>query len=157
MACDLMRVLVLPLFAALVFPALAERPVRFDCTIRYWNDAFRKERAHDYDSGYSIAKVAPSDIAWLSPGTTPGLRLGQVGRTVGFVLLGSCTKGNVTSSTELQNVMIKLSKVASDHGANAMSYEKSGTEIRFHFLRIQDATLNAAKRSQQTHVHSESR
>lgn len=157
MPCDLIRVLVLPLFAAFVFPALAEPPVRLDCTIRYWNDAFRKERAHDYDSGYSIAKVAPSDIAWLRPGISPGLRHGQVGRTVGFVLLGSCTKGNVTSSTELQNLMIKLSKVASDHGANAMSFEKSGTEIRFHFLRIQDAILNAAKRSQQTHVHSESR
>jgi hypothetical protein len=152
-----MRLLILPLLAAFVFPALAEPPVRLDCTIRYWNDAFRKERAHDYDSGYSTTKVAASDIAWLRPGTNPVGRLGQVGRTVGFVVLGSCTKGNVTSSTELRNLMIKLSKLASDHGANAISYEKSGTEIRFHFLRIQDAILNAAKRPQQRNLRSESR
>jgi hypothetical protein len=157
MACDQMRLLILPLLAAFVFPALAEPPVRLDCTIRYWNDAFRKERAHDYDSGYSTTKVAVSDIAWLRPGTSPVGRLGQVGRTVGFVVLGSCTKGNVTSSTELRNLMIKLSKLASDHGANAISYEKSGTEIRFHFLRIQDAILNAAKRPQQRNLRSESR
>lgn len=150
MACDRMRLLILPLLAAFVVTALAEPPVRLDCTIRYWNDAFRKERAHDYDSGYSTTKVSAPDIAWLRPGTSPVGRLGQVGRTVGFVVLGSCTKGNVTNSTELQNLMTKLSKLASDHGANAISYEKSGTEIRFHFLRIQDAILNAAKRPQQT-------
>ena len=48
-----------------------------------------------------------------------------------FVVLGVCTKGNVNTSAALRNVMIKLSKLASDHGANAISYEKSGTEIRF--------------------------
>jgi len=40
--------------------------------------------------------------------------------------------------------MIKLGKLASDHGANAISYEKSGTEIRFQFLRIKDAFLISA-------------
>jgi hypothetical protein len=49
--------------------------------------------------------------------------------------------------------MIKLSKLASDHGANAISYQKSGTEIRFHFLRIQDAILNAAKRTNKGIAH----
>ena len=133
---------------------LADPPVQLDCTIRYWNDAFRKERAHDYDSGYSITKVAPSDIAWLRADVNPVGRPGRVGvRTVGFVVLGSCSKGNVSSSTELQNLMIKLSKVASDQGANAISYQKSGTEVRFHFLRIQDAILNAAKRTNKTIAH----
>ena len=72
-------------------------------------------------------------------------------------MLGSCRKGNVGSGTELQNLMVKLSKLASDHGANAISYEKSGTEIRFQFLRVQDAILNSAKRSQSTNAHSGSR
>ena len=153
-----MRLLpILPLFAAFPFSALAEPPVRLDCTIRYWNDAFRKERAHDYDSGYSITKVAPSDIAWLRPGINPVGRFGRVGPTRGFVVLGSCTKGNVTSTAELRNLMINLSKVASEHGANAICYEKAGTEIRFQFLRIQDAILNAVTRSPQTNLRSESR
>ncbi len=137
--------LILPLFGTFAFSAIAEPPVQLDCTIRYWNDAFKKERAHDYDTGYSTTKVAPADIAWLRPGTNPVGRLGQVGRTIGFVVLGSCKKGNVSSSTELRNLMIKLGKLASDHGANAISYEKSGTEIRFQFLRIKDAFLNSAR------------
>jgi len=147
----------LPLAGALAVSALAEAPAKFDCTIRYWNDALRKERAHDYDTGYSTTKVAPSDIAWLRPGINPVGRTGQVGRTIGFVVLGSCKKGNVGSGAELQNLMVKLSKLASDHGANAISYEKSGTEIRFQFLRVQDAILNSAKRPQSTNAHSGSR
>jgi hypothetical protein len=141
---------ILALFAGFAFSALAEPPVRLDCTIRSWNDAFRKERAHDYDSGYSITKVAPSDIAWLRPGINPVGQPGRVGPTRGFVVLGSCTKGNVTSSVELRNLMINLSKVASDHGANAISYEKFGTEIHFQFLRVQDAILNAVRPPKQT-------
>jgi len=42
--------------------------------------------------------------------------------------------------------MIKLSRLASNHGANAISYDKSGTEIRFYFLRLQEAIFAAAKR-----------
>jgi len=42
--------------------------------------------------------------------------------------------------------MIKLSNLASDHGANAISYEKSGTEMRFYFLRLKDASFAAGKR-----------
>jgi hypothetical protein len=136
---------ILALFIAFAFSALAESPVQFDCTIRTWNEAWKKERAHDYDTGYSTTKVAPKDIAWLRPGVNPVGRLWQVGRTVGFVVLGACTKGNVSTNAELRNVMIKLSKLASDHGANAISYEKSGTEIRFQFLRIQDKILNASR------------
>jgi hypothetical protein len=149
--------LVLALFSAFPFSALAELPGKFDCTIRSWNDAWKKERAHDYDTGYSTTKVAPKDIAWLQPGVNPVGRLWQVGRTVGFVVLGACTKGNVTTAAELQNIMTKLSKLASNHGANAISYEKSGTEVRFQFLRIQDRFVNAARRAQQTNLRSESR
>jgi hypothetical protein len=145
----------LPLFVAFTFSLPAEPPAKFDCTIRYWNEALKKERAHDYDAGYSTTKVAPSDIAWLQPGMSPVGRPGKVGpRTVGFVVLGSCSKGNITSSTELRNIMIKMSKLASDHGTNAISYEKSGTEIRLQFLRIQDRILNAVRRPQQANFGS---
>ena len=61
----------LPLLVAFTFSVLAEPPAQFDCTIRYWNEALQKERTHDYDTGYSTTKVAPSDIAWLQPGMSP--------------------------------------------------------------------------------------
>jgi hypothetical protein len=141
------------LFCALAFSALAEPPIKLDCTIRYWNDAFKKEKEHDYYSGYSTTKVAPEDIAWLRPGANPIGRFGDRIRTFGFIVLGSCKKGNLTDSTDLRSLMIKLSKVASDHGANAISYEKYGTEIYFQFLRVQDTILAAARRSNKTIAH----
>ena len=99
----------LPLLVAFTFSVLAEPPAQFDCTIRSWNETWKKERAHDYDTGYSTTKVAPSDIAWLQPGMSPVGRPGRVGPgTVGFVVIGLCSKGNITSSTELRNIMIKL-------------------------------------------------
>ena len=99
----------LPLLVAFTFSVLAEPPAQFDCTIRYWNEALQKERPHDYDTGYYTTKVAPSDIAWLQPGMSPVGRPGRVDPgTVGFVVIGSCSKGNITSSTELRNIMIKL-------------------------------------------------
>ncbi len=139
---------IIALFFAFAFSALAEPPVTVDCTIRYWNSAWKKEMEHDYQTGYFTTKVAPKDIAWQRPGKNP-----VAGRTHGFVEIGRCQKGNLTGSTDLRNLMIKLSKLASDHGANAISYEKSGTEIRFQFLRIQDAILNAARRSNKTIAH----
>ncbi len=130
---------------AFALSALAEPPVKLDCTIRYWNEHFKKEKDHDYQHGYSTTKVAPKDIAWLRPGVSPVGRLGQVGPTYGFVVLGYCRKANITSATELRNFLLKLSKLASDHGANAMSYDKSGAEIRFYFLRLEDKIFAAAK------------
>jgi hypothetical protein len=141
------------LFVAFAPSALAEPPVTLDCTIRYWNDAFKKQMEHDYYTGYSTTKVAPKDMAWLRPGANPVGRLGEVGRTYGFIVLGSCKKGNLTDSTDIRNLLIQLSKLASDHGANAICYEKSGVEISFQFLRIQDSILNAAKRSNKTIAH----
>src|SRR5437870_9738158 len=119
--------------------ALAESPVKLDCTIRYWNEHFKKEKEHDYQHGYSTTKVAPKDMAWLRPGASPVGRLGEVGHTYGFIVLGSCGKGNLTDSTDLRDLMTKLSKLASDHGANAICYEKSGMGIRFQFLRVEDS------------------
>jgi hypothetical protein len=130
--------------------ALAEPPIKLDCTIRDWNDAFKKQAQHDDGMGYSTTKIPPKDIAWLRPGISPVGRGGQVRRTFGFVVLGSCRKGNLTNNTDLRNLMVKLSKVASDHGANAISYEKYGPEIYFQFLRIKDTILDTAKRSNKT-------
>jgi hypothetical protein len=148
-----MTVMVLLALASACFGQEKTPPIVIDCTIQYWNDALKKQKEHDYYTGYSTTKVAPIDIAWLRPGANPVGRPGQVGRTFGFIVLGSCKKGNLTGSTDIRNLMTKLSKVASDHGANAISYEKSGTEIRFQFLRIQDAILNAARRSNKTIAH----
>jgi hypothetical protein len=131
---------------AFPFLVLAEPPVKLDCTIHSWNEHFKKEKDHDYQHGYSTTKVAPKDIAWLRPGTSPVGRLGQVGPTYGFVVLGYCTKANITNSAELQNILIKLSKLVSDHGGNAISYDKSGADIRFYFLRLEDKIYAAGKR-----------
>jgi len=136
------------LLVAFALSAVAEPPINLDCTIRYWTDADKKGMEHDYQTGYSATKVAPKDIAWLHPGANP---VGH--RTSNFVVLGSCKKGKLTGSTDLQNLMVNLSKLASDHGANAISYEKYGMEIHFEFLRIKDTILNAARRSNKTIAH----
>jgi hypothetical protein len=81
------------LWVAFAFSAVAEPPIKLDCTIRYWNDPFKKQAEHDYETGYSTTKVAPKDIAWLRPGANPVGRLGEVGRTYGFIVLGSCRRG----------------------------------------------------------------
>jgi len=44
--------------------------------------------------------------------------------------------------------MVKLSKLVSDDGGNAISYTKSGTEMRFYFLRLEDRIYAAGKRGQ---------
>jgi len=136
------------LASLVVFPFLvsAETPAKLDCTIHSWNEHFKKEKDHDYQHGYSTTKVDPKDIAWLRPGSSPVGRLGQVGPTYGFVVLGYCKKANITNSAELRNIMVKLSKLVSDHGGNAISYSKSGTELRFYFLRLEDRIYAAGKR-----------
>lgn len=37
----------------------------------------------------------------------------------------------------------------SDHGGNAISYDKSGAEIRFWFLRLEDRIYAAGKRGKE--------
>ena len=140
--------LVLVSFVAFPFLALAEPPVQLDCTIQYWNEHSKKEKDHDYQHGYSTTKVAPKDIAWLRPGASPVGGVGQARPTSGFVVLGYCRKANITNSAELRNIMIKLSKLVSDHGGNAISYNNSGTEMRFYFLRLEDRIYAAGKRGQ---------
>ena len=140
--------LIIALSVVSALSALAEPPAQLDCNIHSWNEHWKKEKDHDYQHWYSTTKVAPKDIAWLRRGDSPVGRLGQVGRTYGFVVLGYCTKANITNSAELRNIMIKLSKLVSDHGGNAISYTKSGTEMRFYFLRLDDRIYAAGKRGQ---------
>jgi hypothetical protein len=137
---------VLPSLVAFPFLVLAEGPVKLDCTIHSWNEHFKKEKDHDSQHGYSTTKIAPKDIEWLHPGASAVGRMGQVGPTHGLVVLGYCRKGNITNTAELRNILIKLSKLVSDHGGNAISYDKSGTEMRFYFLRLEDKIYAAAKR-----------
>ena len=125
---------------------LGEPSAQLDCTIHSWNEHFKKEKDHDYQHGYSATKVAPNDIEWLRPGASAVGRMGQVGPTYGFAVLGYCRKANITNPAELRNILIKLSKLVSDHGGNAISYDKSGTEVRFYFLRLEDKIYAAGKR-----------
>jgi hypothetical protein len=140
--------LIMALSVVSALSALAEPPAQLDCTIHSWNEHSKKEKDHDYQHGYSTTKVAPKDIAWLRPGASPVGALGQARPTSGFVVLGGCKKTNITSSKELQNILIKLSKLVSNHGGNAISYDKSGAEIRFWFLRLEDRIYAAGKRGQ---------
>lgn len=128
------------------FSAMAEPPITLDCTIRYWNEAFKKEKEHDYYTGYSTMKVAPKDIAWLRPGENPVGRPYTPSRTIGFIVLGSCRKGNLTESTDLRNLLMKLSKLRRIMGRTpfamrspARRYAFSFSEYKTQFLMLADA------------------
>src|SRR5439155_20033288 len=90
--------------------------------------------------------VGPKHSAWVRPGASPVGPLGQVRPTSELVVRGGCKQTSITSSKELQNILIKLSKLVRDHGGNAISYDKSGAEIRFWFLRLEDRIYAAGKR-----------
>jgi len=91
--------------------------------------------------GYSNTKVASEKIVFLRPGADPG----NGSRARDYVVLGRGF-GHVTKQADWRELGAKLRKVASDHRANAISYERSGTEFRVQFLRIRDDILNAALR-----------
>jgi len=105
-------------------------PIKIECTFYPRSFPIRVQ-------GYSPAKVAPKDIAWLKPGDNP---YGRAGR--GFVVLGRGI-GHLTASTDLRKLCIQLAQVASDHGANAINYQilNGGTRMCVQFLRIADAIL----------------
>jgi hypothetical protein len=58
--------------------------------------------------------------------------------------------GHLTATADLPKLCIKLAKVASDHGANAINYQifDHGTQLHIQFLRIPDAYLRMAGRRQ---------
>jgi hypothetical protein len=123
----------------MVIPAQAQPPpITIECTFHKVDFVLLNLR------GYSNTKVAPKDMAWLRPGDIP-LRPGDI--TMSFIVIGRGI-GHLTASTDLRKLCVQLAKVASDHGANAIDYQifNQGTQIRVNFLRVEDTTLQRARR-----------
>jgi hypothetical protein len=125
-------------------------PAAIDCT--FYPVKFPKR------GDFSKTTVAPKDIAWIASDhpyprpdeITTGLVVWDKNyRQWGFVVLGSGT-GRLTPSTDLPKLCIQLAAVASEHGANAISYQifNHGTQIRVQFLRIEDGYFRTARRGQ---------
>jgi hypothetical protein len=55
--------------------------------------------------------------------------------------------GHITKQANRTELGDKLRKVASDHGANVIAYEISGTEFRVLFVREPDDIFNATSRA----------
>ena len=95
--------------------------------------------------GYSNTKVHPEKIVFWRPVFDTRSLDPRNQSTQGFIVLGRGV-GHVTKQPDWRELGAKLRKVASDHGANAIAYERSGTEFRVQFLRVQDDILNTALR-----------
>ena len=110
------------------------------------NNMSRMKKSEDtpVDAPCSHSPACPQETGFNLPVALPS---SQQSKGYTFVNFGGyCTKANITNSAELRNIMIKLSKLVSDHGGNAISYTKSGTEMRFYFLRLEDRIYAAGKR-----------
>ena len=83
-------------------------PITVECTFTHMDPV--KLRLQ----GYSNTKVGPKDMAWLRPG--------EYTTQLGFVVLGNGT-GHLTASTDLRKLCTQFAKLASDHEANAISYQ----------------------------------
>jgi len=146
-AADL-RVILMAATLAITSAQAESPPATIDCT--FYPVKFPKH------GDYSTTKVAPKDMIWLAADdpfippnkTSPGLVVWDKNyRQWGFTVLGR-GKGHITPSTDLPKLCIQLAKVASDHGANAINYQISGTEIRVQFLRIEEGYFRTAGRRQ---------
>jgi hypothetical protein len=96
-------------------------PIAIDCT---FNNA---DVAKLHLRGFSNTKVSPEKIAvwrYSRPEFNPRIRF-----TPEYVILGHGF-GHVTMQADRRELGAKLKKVASEHGANAIAYEISGTEFR---------------------------
>jgi hypothetical protein len=112
-------------------------PIAIDCT---FNNA---DVVKLHLRGFSSTKVAPERIAvwrYSRPEFNP-----RILSTPDYVILGHGF-GHVTMQADRRELGAKLKKMASDHGANAIAYEISGTEFRVQFVRIRDDIFNAALR-----------
>ena len=122
--------------ASVCFGQEKKPPIAIDCAFN--NTDLSKLHLR----GLSNTKVAPENIAvwrYSRPEVNPDIHNPE------FVILGKGF-GHVTKQSNRAELGAKLRKVASDHGANAIAYEISGTEFRVRFLRVADDTLKAASR-----------
>jgi hypothetical protein len=127
-------VIVLLALASPCFGQEKTPPIAIDCT---FNNA---DVVKVHLRGFSNTKVAPEKIAgwrYSRPEFNP-----RIQSTPGYVILGHGF-GHVTMQADRRELGAKLKKVASEHGANAIAYEISGTEFRVQFLRIRDDIFNA--------------
>jgi hypothetical protein len=128
-------VAVLFVLGAACFAQNRTPPIAIDCTFK------SMEFGRLNLPGFSHTRVAPENVVFLQPGADPG----NGSRTRQYVVLGRGF-GHVTKQADWRELGAKLRKVASDHGANAISYERAGTEFRVQFLRIRDDIINAGLR-----------
>jgi hypothetical protein len=129
-------VMILLALAAACFGQDKTPPIAIDCTFH------KVDFVKLHLRGYSSTKVAPENIVFLRPGMDPRNYYSSQ-----FVVVGRGF-GHTTKQADWRELGAKLRKLASDHGANAIAYERSGAEFRAQFLRIQDDILNASKRQQ---------
>jgi hypothetical protein len=145
---DLAAIVMTAVLAVTSAQAAEPPPATIDCTFHH------VELPKHGD--YSKTKVAPHDMAWIAaehPYPRPDeIRTGLVVwdknyRQWGLVVLGKGS-GHLTSRTDLPKLCVQLAKAASDHGANAIYYQLSNTQIRVQFLRIEDGYFRIAGRQQ---------
>jgi hypothetical protein len=138
-------VMILLAFGAACFAEDKALPIEIDCTFNNADPV--KLRLH----GFSNTKVAPEKIAvwhYSRPEFNPRIKA-----TPNYIIVGTGF-GHVTKQTNRAELGAKLRKVASDHGANVIAYEISGTEFRVQFVRVRDDVFKEgspqrdAKRSQ---------
>jgi hypothetical protein len=109
-------------------------PIAIDCT--FYNIDLGKLHLR----GFSNTKVAPEKIATM-PYSRPESNADIP--SPNYVILGKGF-GHVTVQANRRELGTKLRKVASDHGANVIAYEISGTEFRVRFLRVTDRIFEGA-------------
>ena len=124
-------VMILLAFGSACFAQDKPPPIAIDCT---FNNA---DVVKLHLRGFSSTKVAPEKIA-IWEYSRPMIDPRQFNPN--YVLLGTGF-GHVTKQANRREIGDKLRKVASDHGANVIAYEISGTEFRVRFLRVRDDIL----------------
>jgi hypothetical protein len=109
--------------------------IAIDCTFQSNLDILKKLNF----SGYSYTKVAPENIVFVRPDVLhrtdrPHLStVWDMGK--GF--------GRINGTVDWREVGHKLRAIASAHGANVVTYQIAGPEIRVQFLRAMDTIYKA--------------
>jgi hypothetical protein len=132
-------VIILLALASACFGQEKKPPIAIDCTFNNLDPV----KLGPHLGGFSNTKVAPEKIVfwrYSRPEFNPKIQYDR-----DYVVLGNGF-GHITKQTDWRDFGAKLRKIASDHRANVIGYEISGTELRVLFLRIPDEKLNAALR-----------